>query len=230
MQQFYRFVCLILATVILVSPLDIYAASTYVSFETSSNSGFHNSYGAERFLRRTGNTPSGRTGPQSGANGTNYYVYLETSRGAAYDLGDTAYYKKNGITSSAMSFYYHMYGSNIGTLAVEVYHGGTWRRVWEIEGQQHTSHGDSWSKQNISLAFYPGAKNIRFVAIAKGGFLGDTAIDEVRFFAPSASEIVYRYDALGRVICVEDALNGDRDFSYDAAGNREQVTVGSCSN
>jgi YD repeat-containing protein len=41
-------------------------------------------------------------------------------------------------------------------------------------------------------------------------------------------QLIYHYDALGRVICVEDATNGDRDYDYDDAGNRSQVTIGTC--
>ncbi len=34
------------------------------------------------------------------------------------------------------------------------------------------------------------------------------------------------YDALGRLTFVEDSQNGNRDFDYDAAGNRTSVTIG----
>ncbi len=36
----------------------------------------------------------------------------------------------------------------------------------------------------------------------------------------------YKYDALGRVVQVEDQINGDRHFHYDPAGNRTQVNIG----
>ncbi|ACA88621.1 RHS repeat protein [Shewanella woodyi] len=41
-------------------------------------------------------------------------------------------------------------------------------------------------------------------------------------------ETQYQYDALGRVTCTTDDLNGDRLYSYDDAGNRENVTIGNC--
>jgi YD repeat-containing protein len=36
----------------------------------------------------------------------------------------------------------------------------------------------------------------------------------------------YQYDALGRLTFTEDTVNGNRDFDYDAAGNRLFVTTG----
>jgi hypothetical protein len=35
----------------------------------------------------------------------------------------------------------------------------------------------------------------------------------------------YTYDALGRLTFVEDPVNGNRDYDYDAAGNRVLVSV-----
>lgn len=36
----------------------------------------------------------------------------------------------------------------------------------------------------------------------------------------------YTYDELGRLVRVSDTRNGNRDYAYDPAGNRRQVTVG----
>ena len=47
--------------------------------------------------------------------------------------------------------------------------------------------------------------------------------------SPSGKTIAYKYDALGRVICVIDSKNGTRKYRYDPAGNRLAVTVGTCS-
>ena len=41
--------------------------------------------------------------------------------------------------------------------------------------------------------------------------------------------IEYHYDALGRLTFVEDSTNGNRDYDYDAAGNRTEVSVGASS-
>ena len=39
----------------------------------------------------------------------------------------------------------------------------------------------------------------------------------------------YTYDALGRLVTVNDNVNGNRNYAYDAAGNRTTVSVGNSS-
>jgi YD repeat-containing protein len=45
-------------------------------------------------------------------------------------------------------------------------------------------------------------------------------------FAQTAKTTIYQYDALGRLTFVEDSQNGNRDYDYDAAGNRRNVAAG----
>ncbi|GAG52366.1 unnamed protein product, partial [marine sediment metagenome] len=74
------------------------------------------------WTRNSGSTPSSSTGP-SGAHGGSYYVYTEASspnypdktailEGPCFDLVATS--------DAALTFWYHMYGSGMGTLNVEV--------------------------------------------------------------------------------------------------------------
>lgn len=42
--------------------------------------------------------------------------------------------------------------------------------------------------------------------------------------AQTSQTIEYKYDALGRLIKVENQANGDKDYDYDPAGNRTSVT------
>ncbi len=43
-----------------------------------------------------------------------------------------------------------------------------------------------------------------------------------------SQNIVYKYDELGRLVCVIDPFAGNRKFDYDNAGNRKSVTEVAC--
>jgi hypothetical protein len=103
-------------------------------------------------------TASRRTGPGSGANASIWYMYVETSKWHANDNGDTAILEGpeiNGV-DCLLSFYYHMYGSNIGALSVDVY-----------------------SQATVDLSSYSGTIKVRFHCTAAGGWRGDMAIDDI---------------------------------------------------
>ncbi|WP_166838388.1 RHS repeat domain-containing protein [Rheinheimera pleomorphica] len=53
---------------------------------------------------------------------------------------------------------------------------------------------------------------------------------EVSFQSTAATSpnIIYKYDALGRLVCVQDAVAGNRKFVYDDAGNRTNVSTAAC--
>lgn len=152
------------------------------NFESGMGSWSNTSSGDNKnWTRDSGGTPSSSTGPSSGATGSLYYMYLETSSGSAYTNGDSAILI--GPTISAgdidISFDYHMYGSNIGALAVDILSGGSWvNDVWRISGQRHSSYSSSFTSVNIDLSSYS-VSQIRFRATAAGGYRGDIAIDNV---------------------------------------------------
>ncbi|MBN1788166.1 MAG: PASTA domain-containing protein [Sedimentisphaerales bacterium] len=137
------------------------------------------------WTRDSGGTPSSSTGPSSGANGSTWYMYLETSDGSgAYDEGDTAFLEGPDLNANAydmnLSFYYHMYGSEMGTLYVDVYNGSSWDLdIWSISGQQHSSSSDPYTQANVDLSSYSGIIKVRFRAVAAGGYRGDMAIDDI---------------------------------------------------
>ena len=93
-----------------------------------------------------GQTSSGSTGPNS-ANGGTYYAYCETT----YSGGTGTYILESDVfssTSTTMSFYYHMYGSTIGTLTVEESSnsGTSWSTLLTLgsSGQIQTDETDAW--------------------------------------------------------------------------------------
>lgn len=65
--------------------------------------------------------------------------------------------------------------------------------------------------------------NLKLLQILLVAFFG--MLPSSNLFAGS-QDLKYTYDALGRVIKVEDNLNTNRNYTYDAAGNRTKVVIG----
>ncbi len=64
-----------------------------------------------------------------------------------------------------------------------------------------------------SLSFF--TRTLRYIALIALSFV---------CLEVSAQTVKYTYDALGRVRVVEDGVNGNRGYDYDAAGNRINVS------
>lgn len=126
-------------------------------------------------------TTSGGTGPSTAKDGS-YYMYMETSNGGAYTAGDTAILLSPSFNAAnaSISFNYHMYGSNMGALYLEIYSNGQWNNIWNRSGQQHSSNSASWASANVSLATYSGILQLRFRGVAVGSYRGDMAIDNIK--------------------------------------------------
>ena len=149
------------------------------------------------WTRNVGPTPSSGTGPNTGANGSGYYMYLETSSGSAYYSGDSAILQSPAINDAGISlaFQYHLYGTNIGTLAVDVLVNGIWiNNIWSVSGQQQSSNGAAWSSVEVDLSNYS-VSQIRFRATAAGGFLGDMAIDNVAILSTPSGPVAPAFNS-----------------------------------
>lgn len=132
------------------------------------------------WTRGSGSTPSSSTGPSSAQAGS-YYIYVEASRpnypskntilnGPCLDL--------RNVSSPTMSFNYHMYGSSIGDVKLQVSTNGTsWTTVWQKSGDQ----GNAWRSASVSLNSYTSASNlrIRFNATTGNSYRGDIALDNI---------------------------------------------------
>nr|VFK68762.1 MAG: MAM domain-containing protein, meprin/A5/mu [Candidatus Kentron sp. UNK]VFK70953.1 MAG: MAM domain-containing protein, meprin/A5/mu [Candidatus Kentron sp. UNK] len=133
------------------------------------------------WARWTGGTHSGHTGPAS-AHERSYYLYLEASRNHP---ARTAYLQSRDYPGSiqTVSFHYHMYGAHMGELALEGLDGGSWTTLWATTGQQHPSHGASWTRKEINLSGRT-IQKIRFKGTTidnrkSSQYRGDMAIDYV---------------------------------------------------
>ncbi len=142
----------------------------------------------------SGSTPSGGTGPSGAFSGTNYF-YVEASNGSegAEASLNSQFVDMSTLTAPGLSFMYHMYGGNMGTLHIDVNDNGVWfMDVYSIAGEQQSADTDEWIEANVNLASYTNNVQIRFRAVRGDGFGGDISIDDISIdegigcYAPSS--------------------------------------------
>ncbi len=130
-------------------------------------------------------TPTANTGPigdHTTNNTSGIYMYLE-STGASNSPNKTAIlqspcYNISGLTAPYLTFWYHMQGSQLGTLVVDINANGTiTQNHWTVSGDQ----GIYWKQGWLNLAPWAGQTNlrIRFRAITGTGELSDIGLDDV---------------------------------------------------
>ena len=200
------------------------AGTVSEDFESSTGNWINVTGDTNQWYRESGKTPSSNTGPDSGANGSTWYMYMETSSGYCNNAGDTAILEGPSVegTDLELSFYYHMYGSNIGTLYVDVYSGGSWTNgVWSRSGQQHPGSSSPYTQATVDLSSYTTPLKVRFRGVAAGGSKGDMAIDDIDIIGGS----IAGGDGLtlSRSTCVRARIKNGGDWS---AQNREIYAVG----
>ncbi len=134
-------------------------------------SGSTNSWIRSRF-----STPTANTGP-SGASEGLLYMFVEGNQGT----NDRAIIKSPCFDLPAgqdlqLNFDYHMFGSNMGSLAVTINDGTGWTTLWSLSGNQ----GNAWQTQQLDLSSYQGSTvSIRFDATTGNGVESDMAVDNI---------------------------------------------------
>lgn len=130
----------------------------------------------------TGTTPSFGTGANAANSGVKYF-YTEASGAplGAEALLVTPDIDLSGVTVPMLSFYYHMFGAQIGTLFVEISNNGgtSWNPVTSIVGAQQTAQAEPFLLSETTLTGYTGTVKLRFRAVSGGSFEGDICIDDI---------------------------------------------------
>ena len=130
-----------------------------------------------------GGTPSGGTGPSVDYNpgtATGNYLYLEASGGCT---AQTAILETSCISLDVnydFELGYHMEGTAMGSLHVDLYSSGTWTNdiVTPISGNQ----GSNWNLLTLDLSPYTGdVIKLRVRGVTGSGFESDLAIDDIKF-------------------------------------------------
>ncbi|MCF8297472.1 MAG: T9SS type A sorting domain-containing protein [Saprospiraceae bacterium] len=78
-----------------------------------------------------------------------------------------------------LKFWYHMYGSGINSLYLDIYYNGLWNNnIYSISGQQQTSSSAPWQSSIVNLANYTGIIKVRFRATNTNS-MADIGLDDI---------------------------------------------------
>ncbi|MGH1438297.1 MAG: T9SS type A sorting domain-containing protein, partial [Lewinella sp.] len=137
------------------------------------------------WVRRSGSTPSSGTGPSAAAEGSNYLFLEASTNGSTGQIGANATailespcYDLSNESQATFTFENHMYGTSVGSLALEVSTDGTsWSNLWSLSGNQ----GNQWNAVSVNLNSYTGQSEVRlrFVGTTGSSWSSDIAIDDL---------------------------------------------------
>jgi len=111
------------------------------------------------------------------------YMYVEASLPAA--VGDTASLISpnitlTGVPNPGLSFWYHMAGTAMGNMYIDVLSGGTWQLgVDSLIGATQADPTDPWLNKVVNLGAFSGVIKVKFRAEFGTAWSGDMAIDDV---------------------------------------------------
>lgn len=112
-----------------------------------------------------------------------YYLYLETTSGAQGDADTltTVLIDVRNLTNPYLSFAYHMYGADIGSLSVEVFDNGSWSNLTTISGQQQSAGNSLWKFYRDTISgLVDDTIQLRFIGVRGAGDKGDISIDDLQ--------------------------------------------------
>lgn len=163
-------------------------------------------------------TPSNSTGPSVDFNPgttTGKYLYLEAS-GSPVCSGKQANLISPCIdltfaTAASLTFGYHMSGSTMGDLHVDILANGVWTN--DITPVLSGDQGTSWQQRSVNLASYLGSVvNFRFRGITGSNWGSDLAIDDI---SVSGTVDVNEIDLENEFSVYPNPSNGIFNFSYN---------------
>jgi hypothetical protein len=133
------------------------------------------------WIPRSNATGSSSTGPSSDHTGGGNYLFVESS--SCYSKVVSLYSVEFDFTTNTaprLSFWYHMYGTNIGNLdlAYTIDNGVTWSpAIVSRSGDQ----GNSWQQDGALILSLAGQSSVvfRFQATTGTAFRSDIAIDDI---------------------------------------------------
>lgn len=175
-------------------------------------------------------TPSANTGPigdHTTLNTVGKYMYVSAAAAGATPartaILESPCYNLTSLSSPYLTFWYHMRGSQQGTLAVDLnVNGSTVSNVWTISGDQ----GHRWKQGWLNLSPYIGQSNlrIRFRAVTGTGVQSDIAIDDV-FVGNLTAVLGCNETTANNYSGSVNINNGTCDYSCPAGQQRVRIEI-----
>ena len=130
---------------------------------------------------RSGATPWPNTGPNSGAGGSGKYLY--TNVNALTPLitrVTTPWIDLTAIDTPAIYFWTHLYGSNIGSMAVEINDGSGWVNITTVYPGDQSAKSSPWTENILNLYTYRNdTVRFRFSASRSSGWWAMMGLDDI---------------------------------------------------
>lgn len=145
----------------------------------------HDWFVLDRATNSNGTGPSQDTS-QNDAN----YMYVEASGQFNNETAilNTPCFNLGGLNAPKFSFWYHMFGQNMGELHVDLNDGNSW--TLDITPALVGNQGNRWQQREIDLSAYSGTiVQLRFRALTGINFQSDIAIDDIEIIEPPANDI-----------------------------------------
>lgn len=173
-----------------------------------------------RWGARTGATSNFGSGPDAGQSGG--YLFLSSTTGTTEVINVES--ESIAIPAAAnnpkLFFYYHMFGLDIDSMAVQVKGSSGWSgNLWSKAGQQHFTKSAAWTMDSVDLNAYTGQTiKYRFVGWTDG-FASNMAVDEVQILEQPLP------CAVPTNISLSNISSGSADVSWVSASGNSNVFV-----
>ncbi|MCT4622615.1 MAG: T9SS type A sorting domain-containing protein [Schleiferiaceae bacterium] len=140
-------------------------------------------------------TPTTNTGPRRDRSYTGNYIYTEGDFGGTNALLVSRCMDLTGMTNPSLDFWYHMYGTGVGAIFVQIKKPG--ENGWSllpgavISGQQQQAEVDPWKFKHFDLTTYANQIiQIRIIGQKSGaGTMADIAIDDLTVYDQGATDV-----------------------------------------
>ena len=161
------------------------------------------------YVETDGTQNSTNTGPlDDHTPGGSTYMYTEATSGSAGNITElwSPCIDLSSLSSPKLSYWYHMYGANMGTLKVDVLTSGVRVSIDSISGPQQTGENEPWLEKTLDLSAYAGQSiQLIWVGIRGSNFTSDIAIDDINIFEPDPFDLAVLSIDLNSVACGLDS-------------------------